>query len=58
MQLGATIFLFSYLGAWLDEHHPNNKVYFQKILAMVGVVLGLYAVLKQVERINKMDDKK
>jgi hypothetical protein len=51
--MGAIIFLFSYLGDWLDENHPNPKVYYTKILVMVGVALALYNVIRQVNEINK-----
>ncbi|MES2805593.1 MAG: AtpZ/AtpI family protein [Bacteroidota bacterium] len=54
IQMGAIIFLFSYLGDWLDESHPNPKVYYSKILVMVGVALALYNVIRQVNEINKM----
>jgi hypothetical protein len=53
IQMGVIIFLFSYLGTWLDENHPNPKVYYNKILVMVGVVLALYNVIRQVNEINK-----
>jgi hypothetical protein len=29
-------FLFAYGGNWLDENYPNPKVYYNKILVMVG----------------------
>ncbi|RKS15731.1 AtpZ/AtpI family protein [Flavobacterium sp. 120] len=54
IQMGAIIFLFSYLGDWLDESHPHPKVYYSKILVMVGVALALYNVIRQVTEINKM----
>ncbi len=53
IQMGAIIFLFSYLGNWLDEKHPNPKIYFSKTLVMVGVFLALYNVIRQVNQINK-----
>lgn len=53
IQMGVIIFLFSYLGTWLDENHPSPKVYYNKILVMVGVGLALYNVIRQVNEINK-----
>lgn len=53
IQMGVIIFLFAYLGNWLDENYPNPKVYFNKILVMLGVVLALYNVIRQVNEINK-----
>lgn len=53
IQMGVIIFLFAYLGNWLDENHPSTKVYYIKILVMVGVALALYNVHRQVSEINK-----
>lgn len=53
IQMGVIIFLFAYLGNWLDENYPNPKVYYNKILVMLGVVLALYNVIRQVNEINK-----
>ncbi|MCD0464348.1 AtpZ/AtpI family protein [Flavobacterium sp. ENC] len=53
IQMGVIIFLFAYLGNWLDENHPNPKIYYNKILIMVGVALALYNVFRQVNEINK-----
>ncbi|MEO8237326.1 MAG: AtpZ/AtpI family protein, partial [Flavobacterium sp.] len=51
IQMGVIIFLFSYAGNWLDENHPSPKVYYNKILVMVGVVIALYNVIRQVNEI-------
>ncbi|WP_163409500.1 AtpZ/AtpI family protein [Flavobacterium ajazii] len=53
IQMGVIIFLFSYLGTWLDENHPSQKIYYNKVLVMVGVGLALYNVIRQVNEINK-----
>lgn len=53
IQMGVIIFLFAYLGNWLDENYPSPKVYYNKILVMVGVALALYNVIRQVNEINK-----
>jgi hypothetical protein len=53
IQMGAIIFLFSYLGNWLDENHPSTKVYYVKVMVLVGVFLALYNVFRQVNEINK-----
>nr|WP_315154967.1 AtpZ/AtpI family protein [uncultured Flavobacterium sp.] len=53
IQMGVIIFLFSYLGNWLDENHPSPKVYYVKIMVMIGVVLALYNVIRQVNEISK-----
>ena len=51
--MGVIIFLFSYLGNWLDENHPSTKVYYVKVMVMIGVFLALYNVIRQVNEINK-----
>lgn len=53
IQMGAIIFAFSYFGNWLDESHPHPKVYYSKILVLVGVALALYNVIRQVNEMNK-----
>lgn len=52
-QMGITIFLFSYLGSWLDQEYPNQDNLYVKIITMVGVVLALYNVIRQVNKLNK-----
>lgn len=56
IQMGVIIFLFSYLGNWLDENHPHPKIYYVKILVVVGVFLALYNVMRQVNEINKSSE--
>lgn len=53
IQMGAIIFVFAWMGTWLDENHPNPKVYYNKILIIVGVFLALYNVFRQVNELNK-----
>ena len=53
IQMGILIFLFAYLWHWLDENHPSPKVYYVKILVIVGVFLAMYNVYRQVNEINK-----
>jgi uncharacterized membrane protein YiaA len=53
IQMGVIIFVFSFMGNWLDENHPSPKVYYNKILVMIGVGLALYNVIRQVNEINK-----
>lgn len=53
IQMGVIIFLLAYLGNWLDDNHPNPKIYYVKILVVLGVFLALYNVNRQVNEINK-----
>lgn len=53
IQMGAIIFIFAWIGTWLDENHPNPKIYYNKVLIVVGVFLALYNVIRQVNELNK-----
>lgn len=50
-QMGFVIFIFHYLGQYLDK--KNETDYYVKVLTMVGVFLSLYYVIKQVNQLNK-----
>ena len=52
IQMGAIVFLFSYIGNWLDAKYPNpNKIYV-KILTLVGVAIAFYNINRQLKDIN------
>lgn len=48
IQMGTIIFLFSYFGNWLDAAHPSSVVYYHKLLIVLGVLLAMYNVIRQV----------
>lgn len=52
-QMGATIFLGAYLGKKLDEKYPSDKKWFTMGLTVFSVVIALYMVLKQLNKINE-----
>ncbi|MFN3917409.1 MAG: AtpZ/AtpI family protein [Flavobacteriales bacterium] len=54
-QMGITIFLGAYFGNLLDEKYPSNKKWFTMGLTIFAVVVALYAVLKQVNKINESE---
>lgn len=54
MQMGIVIFLFAYLGQYLDEKYKSEN--YVKIFTVVGVFLAMYNVIRQVNQLNK-DDK-
>lgn len=56
LQMGVTIFAFSYLGKYLDERYSIEESYWTIALTVVGVALSLYYLLKQVNRINDEED--
>ena len=51
-QMGITIWLFSYLGKWLDAKYPHQTKIYTLIFVVLGVVISLYAINKQMQRIN------
>lgn len=53
IQMGVVIFVFSYFGQWLDEYFENSHKTNTKIFVMIGVFLGLYTVIRQVNKLNK-----
>ncbi|MDI1317602.1 AtpZ/AtpI family protein [Flavobacterium sp.] len=56
IQMGAIIFVFSYLGGWLDEKYPNSHNVYVKILTLVGVAIAFYNINRQLKEINKIDN--
>jgi F0F1-type ATP synthase assembly protein I len=55
-QMGATIFLGAVLGKYLDERYPSSKKWFTIGCTLFAVVVALYMVLKQVNRLNEKED--
>lgn len=53
IQMGIIIFLFAYLGRFLDENYPHQKIYYSKLLVIAGVFIAMYNVYRQVTQINK-----
>jgi hypothetical protein len=56
VQMGVIIFLFAYLGRWLDEKYPNSNTIYVKILTLVGVAIAFYNLNRQLKEINKSDN--
>ena len=50
-QMGIVIFLFAYLGQYLDEKYQSEN--YVKIFTVVGVFLAMYNVIRQVNQLNK-----
>lgn len=53
IQMGVIIFLFSYLGIWLDEKYSNGGSLWTIILSLFSVFIALYNVIRQVKNLNK-----
>lgn len=56
IQMGVIIFLFAYLGSWLDEKYPNPHNVSVKILTLVGVAIAFYNINRQLKEINKSSE--
>jgi len=52
IQMGATIFIFGWIGQFLDEKYPSEKQWFTILFVLIGVSVAIYAVLKQLKRFN------
>ncbi|MDG3583333.1 MULTISPECIES: AtpZ/AtpI family protein [Galbibacter] len=50
IQMGVTIFLFVYLGKWLDGKYNNGEKLYLIIFTLLGLALSIYVVIKQLNR--------
>ncbi len=53
LQMGIVIFLFSWLGGWIDDEFGNVKNTNRIIFTLIGVFIALYNVIRQVNQLNK-----
>ena len=51
--MGVTIYLGAYLGKWLDEKNPLDKNWYTIICTLSAVVLALWQLLRQVNKLNE-----
>ena len=52
IQMGVTIYLFVIFGKWLDSKFTTDSKAFLVICTLAGVAISLYAVLKQIKKLN------
>lgn len=52
IQMGVTIYLFVLLGKWIDSKISDSGKTFLIICTLFGVAISLYAVLKQIKKLN------
>ncbi len=55
IQMGVTIGLGAFVGVKLDESYPNRYSAFTVIFSLLGVFISLYALIKQLQNLNKKD---
>jgi len=51
--MGITFYAAAYFGKKLDAHFQLNKNYITLSFIIVGMVLSLYLIIKQLNRLNK-----
>ena len=55
IQMGATIFLFTWLGVYLDDYSKNKTPWLTIVLSLIGVIGSLVLVIREVSRLNQQD---
>lgn len=55
IQMGIVIFLFAYLGKWLDTNYPNKHSVYVKVLTLFGVAIAFYNLNRQLKKLNDSD---
>lgn len=52
-QMFVIIGIFAFVGSSLDDYQNTKQPYFTAGLALLGVVIAIYQVLKEVNSLNK-----
>lgn len=52
IQMGAIIYLFSYLGTLLDTYFNTNSKTYTLVMAIVGFVFSLISLLAQLKKME------
>ncbi len=53
IQMGVIIGGFTYLGVFLDEKQSNKTPIWTIVLSLFGVVISMYLIFKEVQKMNK-----
>ncbi len=56
-QIGITIYLGAYLGKHLDSKYSFEKPWFTILGVLFALVVAMYSVIQQLNRLNEQDDK-
>ena len=54
-QMGITIYLGAYFGKYLDQKYLTEKPWFTISCVFLALIISLYSVAQQLNRINKDD---
>jgi F0F1-type ATP synthase assembly protein I len=49
-QMLATIGLFTFIGYKVDEYRKSDQPIFTALISLIGVIISLYQVIKQVNK--------
>jgi F0F1-type ATP synthase assembly protein I len=55
-QIGITIYLGTYLGETLDSKYTFEKPWFTILGVLLALIVAMYSVIQQLNRLNKQDD--
>lgn len=53
IQMGATIYLFSLIGHWMDDYLDTESNIFKLIFIIIGFIGSLASLILQLNRINR-----
>ena len=53
IQMGAIIFIFSFIGQWLDEKYGASQHWYTKGFTLFGVFVAMYTIIRQVKKMDK-----
>lgn len=56
-QMLATIGVFAFAGYKIDEYRQSKAPVFTAVLSLLGVIISLYQVVKQLNKSNEDDSK-
>ena len=56
IQMGAIIYLSSYLGNWLDTKFTNKHNIYIKAITLIGIAIAFYNLNRQLKDINSTDE--
>ena len=58
IQMGAIIFIFTWLGVYLDEYLKMETPWMTIVFSLFGVIGSLTLIIREVLKLNQNDDSK
>ncbi len=52
LQMGITIYLFAYLGKWLDANYNNDERLYVIICTLFGVAGSMWVLVRQLKNLH------